>query len=202
MIRIKEAIIVEGKYDKIKLSSLVDGLIIETGGFRIFKDPEKMALLRRLAATRGLLILTDSDGAGFVIRRYLSGSIPAGQIRHAYIPDRYGKEKRKEKPGKEGKLGVEGIDAEELRQVLRRAGVCCEESGEPDNVTAPSEPITRADLFTLGLSGGQESAKKRQELLKALDLPEHLTAKTMLPVLNTLYTRDEFLVMWEKLQKS
>ena len=166
MIRIKEAIIVEGKYDKIKLSSLVDGLIIETGGFRIFKDPEKMALLRRLAATRGLLILTDSDGAGFVIRRYLSGSIPAGQIRHAYIPDRYGKEKRKEKPGKEGKLGVEGIDAEELRQVLRRAGVCCEESGEPDNVTAPSEPITRADLFTLGLSGGRKALKSAKNCSK------------------------------------
>lgn len=202
MIRIKEAIIVEGKYDKIKLSSLVDGLIIETGGFRIFKDPEKMALLRRLAATRGLLILTDSDGAGFVIRRYLTGSIPAEQIRHAYIPDRLGKEKRKEKPGKEGKLGVEGIDAEELRQVLRRAGVCCEECGESDQMITESEPITRADLFTLGLSGGQESAQKRQKLLKALDLPEHLTAKTMLPVLNTLYTRDEFLALWEKLQKS
>lgn len=202
MIRIKEAIIVEGKYDKIKLSSLVDGLIIETGGFRIFKDPEKMALLRRLAATRGLLILTDSDGAGFVIRRYLTGSIPAEQIRHAYIPDRFGKEKRKEKPGKEGKLGVEGIDAEELRQVLRRAGVCCEECGESDQMITESESITRADLFTLGLSGGQESAQKRQKLLKALDLPEHLTAKTMLPVLNTLYTRDEFLALWEKLQKS
>lgn len=202
MIRIKEAIIVEGKYDKIKLSSLVDGLIIETGGFRIFKDSEKMALLRRLAATRGLLILTDSDGAGFVIRRYLTGSIPAEQIRHAYIPDRFGKEKRKEKPGKEGKLGVEGIDAEELRQVLRRAGVCCEECGESDQMITESEPITRADLFTLGLSGGQESAQKRQKLLKTLDLPEHLTAKTMLPVLNTLYTRDEFLALWEKLQKS
>lgn len=188
MIHIKEAIIVEGRYDRIKLSSIVDGLILETGGFRIFKDKEKMAMLRRLAETRGLLILTDSDGAGFVIRRYLSGSIPKEQIRHAYIPDRYGKEKRKEKPGKEGKLGVEGIDADELLEVLQRAGVCCEESGEK----APGQPVTKADLFALGLTGGQNSVEKRAAVLKKLDLPGHLTAKTMLPVVNTLFTRAEF----------
>ena len=157
MIHIKEAIIVEGRYDRIKLSSIVDGLILETGGFRIFKDKEKMA-------------------------------IPKEQIRHAYIPDRYGKEKRKEKPGKEGKLGVEGIDADELLKVLQRAGVCCEESGEK----APGQPVTKADLFALGLTGGQNSAEKRAAVLKKLDLPGHLTAKTMLPVVNTLFTRAEF----------
>ena len=125
-LKIQEAVIVEGKYDKIKLSSLIDGLIIETNGFQIFKDPEQMAMIRRLAETRGILVLTDSDGAGFVIRNYLAGAIPAEQIKHAYVPDIFGKEKRKEKPSREGKLGVEGVPAQTILEALRRAGATCD----------------------------------------------------------------------------
>jgi ribonuclease M5 len=127
LIHVKEAVIVEGKYDKIKLSSLIDGLILPTNGFRIFKDPEKMALIRSLADTRGLLILTDSDSAGFLIRNYLSGCIAPEKIRHAYIPDILGKEKRKDKPSKEGKLGVEGVPISILKEALLRAGVSVDE---------------------------------------------------------------------------
>lgn len=171
MIQIREAVIVEGKYDKIKLSSIIDGLILETHGFQIFKDQEQMALLRKLAATRGLLVLTDSDGAGFVIRNYLRGCIPKEQIRHAYIPDLFGKEKRKKSPSKEGKLGVEGVPASVIREALEKAGVCCGE-GEP---TPKGPPITKADLFAAGLSGGEGSAARRLAFQKKLDLPERLS---------------------------
>ena len=194
MIHVKEAVIVEGKYDKIKLSSLIDGLILQTNGFRIFKDPEKMALIRSLADTRGLLILTDSDSAGFLIRNYLSGCIAPEKIRHAYIPDILGKEKRKEKPSKEGKLGVEGVPISILKETLLRAGVCVDEK-PPEQ----SRRITKTDLFLNGLSGRPESAKKRAELLKRLSLPEHLSAKALPEVLNSLMSYDEFVKIAEEL---
>lgn len=195
MIRIREAVIVEGKYDKIKLSSMIDGLIVETRGFGIFKDKEQMALLRRLAATRGLLILTDSDGAGFVIRNYLSGCIPKNQIKHAYIPDLFGKEKRKEKPSKEGKLGVEGVPASVIRQALERAGVCFEDGGPEEK----GPPITKADLMDAGLSGGEGSAEKRRLLQKKLDLPERLSPNGLLQILNATMTREEFFHLLQSL---
>lgn len=188
MIRVKEAVVVEGKYDRIRLASVIDGLILETGGFRIFKDAEKMALLRKLADTRGLLVLTDSDSAGFVIRRYLSGCIAPEKIKHAYIPDLFGKEKRKEAPSKEGKLGVEGMPQEALQEALRRAGVGFESEERP----APSRRITKTDLYLAGLSGGECSARKRCVLLQKLNLPEHLSAKSLPEVLNALMSYEEF----------
>lgn len=194
MIRVKEAVIVEGKYDKIKLSSLVDGVILETKGFGIFKDRERMELIRRLAASRGLVILTDSDGAGFLIRGKLTSCIPPEQIKNAYIPDLFGKERRKAEPSKEGKLGVEGMSLEVLRQALLRAGATVEEeAGEAARIgTASREKLTKADLFELGLSGRPDSAQKRRRLQKALDLPERLSANGLLQVLNALYGREEF----------
>ena len=189
MIHVSEAIVVEGKYDKIKLSSLIDGLIIETDGFRIFRDNEKMAMLRRLAATRGLVVLTDSDSAGFMIRHYLTGSIPAEQIRNAYIPDLFGKEKRKAAPSKEGKLGVEGVPAEAILEALRRAGVGTDEKEK----ISSARKITKTDLYLAGLSGGPGSSEKRRELLRRLKLPEHLSASAMPGVLNSLISYDDFL---------
>ncbi len=193
MIRVKEAIVVEGKYDKIKLSSLVDGLIVETDGFRIFRDKEKMAMLRRLAESRGLVVLTDSDSAGFLIRHYLAGSIPPEKIKNAYIPDIPGKEKRKPSPSKEGKLGVEGVPAEAILEALRRAG-----AGVREGPVSAGEKITKADLYLAGLSGGPESAEKRRELLRRLDLPGHLSANSMLEVLNSLTDRSGFLELVSK----
>lgn len=187
MIRVKEAIIVEGKYDKIKLSSLIDGLILQTNGFHIFKDPEQMALIRSLADTRGILILTDSDAAGFLIRNYLSGCIAPEKIRHAYIPDILGKEKRKRKPSGEGKLGVEGVPMAVLKEALLRAGV-----GMEGEMPFPVHRITKTDLFFCGLSGGPASTQKRAALLKRLSLPEHLSANALLEVLNGTLSYDEF----------
>ena len=189
MIKIKEAVIVEGKYDKIKLSSLIDGLIIETGGFQIFSDREKIELLRRLADTRGLLILTDSDSAGFLIRNHIQSCIPKEKIRHAYIPDLYGKEKRKLHPSKEGKRGVEGIDPEILLESIRRSGASAiEEAGSSEE----KRKITKLDLYEDGFSGGADSSKKRQVLLRELGLPERLTAKALVPVLNSLVNYEEY----------
>ena len=189
MIKIKEAVIVEGKYDTIKLSSLIDGLIIETGGFQIFSDREKIELLRRLADTRGLLILTDSDSAGFLIRNHIQSCIPKEKIRHAYIPDLYGKEKRKLHPSKEGKLGVEGIDPEILLESIRRSGASAiEEAGSSEE----KRKITKLDLYEDGFSGGADSSKKRQVLLRELGLPERLTAKALVPVLNSLVNYEEY----------
>lgn len=188
MIHVKEAIVVEGKYDKIKLSSVLDALIIETDGFRIFKDKEKMAMLRKLARTRGLVILTDSDSAGFLIRNYLTGSIPAEQIKHAYIPDLFGKEKRKAAPSKEGKLGVEGVPVETILEALRRAGVGAEEQEE----NSGERRITKTDLYLAGLSGGPGSSEKRRKLLRRLNLPEHLSASSLPGVLNSLMSYDDF----------
>ena len=190
MLKIQEAIVVEGRYDKNTLSQLVDTVILETAGFGIFKDKEKLSLLRKIGEKRGLIILTDSDGAGFVIRNYLKGALPQDQVKHAYVPDLFGKEKRKRKPGKEGKLGVEGIRPEVLENALRRAGATILE-GETQK--AGSSPLTKADLFACGLSGGEGSREKRQALLKKLDLPQHLTPNAMLPVLSALYDRESLL---------
>ena len=188
MLKIREAIVVEGRYDKNTLSQVVAAVILETSGFGIFKDKEKLALLRRVGEKRGLILLTDSDGAGFVIRNYLKGALPKDQVKQAYIPDIAGKERRKRRPGKEGKLGVEGMDPATLLSVLRRCGATFEEEGEK---TPAGEPITKADLFALGLSGGSGSAERRKALAKALDLPEHLSPNALLDVLNLLTTREE-----------
>ena len=189
MLRIREAIVVEGRYDKNTLSQVVDTLILETGGFQIFKDPERMALLDRAARRRGLVVLTDSDGAGFVIRSRIKGVIPARFLKHAYIPDVFGKERRKRQPGKEGKLGVEGMPPDVLERVLRRAGATFLEEGE--KVPRSGPPLTKGDLFAAGLSGGPGSAEKRQALLKRLELPEHMSANALLAVLNGCYSREE-----------
>ena len=185
--KVKEVIVVEGRYDKNALLQVVDAVIVETDGFSVFNNGEKLALLRRLAQKRGLILLTDSDGAGFVIRRYLKGAIPPEQIKQAYIPDVAGKERRKRKAGKEGKLGVEGMTPAVLLDTLRRAGATFE--GEEN--TAPDAHITKADLLDKGLIG-PHSAEKRQALLKKLDLPAHLTPNAMLEALNLLLTQAEF----------
>ena len=187
-LRIKEAIVVEGRYDKAALAGVADTLILETAGFGVFKDGERLALLRRLAEARGLIVLTDSDGAGFVIRNHLKGAIPKGQLKHAYIPDLYGKERRKRAPGREGKLGVEGMKPEVLRQAILNAGATVLDGAERDR---PAGDLTAADLFVLGLSGTPDAAARRAALLRRLDLPEHMSAKALLAALNALYTPEE-----------
>ena len=187
-LRIKEAIVVEGRYDKAAVAAVADTLILETAGFGVFKDGERLALLRRLAAVRGLIILTDSDGAGFVIRNHLKGAIPGGQLKHAYIPDVAGKERRKRAPGKEGKLGVEGMKPDVLREAILRCGATVLDENAPDR---PAGNLTPADLFALGLSGAPDAAARRVALLRRLDLPEHMGAKALLAALNALYTRTE-----------
>lgn len=189
MLKIREAIIVEGRYDKNTLRQIVDAPILETSGFGIFNDKEQLALLRAVAETRGLIVLTDSDGAGFVIRRYLRGAIDPALVKHAYIPDVEGKERRKATRSKEGKLGVEGMRPEVLIEALRRAGATLE--GETPRRSAGE--ITKADLYAAGLSGGPDSAAKRQKLLRALNLPARMSANAMLEALNALMCRDEFL---------
>lgn len=189
MLRIKEAIVVEGRYDKNTLSQVVDTLILETAGFGIFKNPEQMALLRRAAQRRGLIVLTDSDGAGFLIRSRIRGSIPTSQVKHAYIPDIYGKERRKRRPGKEGKLGVEGMPPQVLEEVLRRAGATVLGDNWKEPLQEP--PLTKADLMNAGLAGGPDSAARRQALLKELELPEHMSANALLSILNGCYSRAE-----------
>ena len=191
MFRIREAIVVEGRYDKNTLSQVMDTVILETAGFGVFKNQELVALLRRLAEERGLIVLTDSDGAGFLIRSRLKSALPQDRVKHAYIPDVYGKERRKRAPGKEGKLGVEGMTPAVLVEVLRRAGATFLEEGEGDR--GPKGGITKADLYALGLSGGPDAARRRQALLKHLKLPEHMSANALLPVLNALYDRESFL---------
>lgn len=186
MIHIHEAVIVEGKYDKIKLSSLIDAIIIETDGFSIFKDREKLALIRRLARQRGVLIITDSDAAGFKIRGFLNGALPPEQVRHAYMPDIFGKEKRKAAPSKEGKLGVEGIPPAIILQSLKRAGVLAEETEKPQ------KRVTKTDLFEDGFSGGPQSAERRRMLLKKLRLPQRLSANGLLEMINAMYTYEEY----------
>lgn len=186
MVKIREAILVEGRYDKNTLSQIVDAPILETAGFGIFKDKKQMALLRSVAEKRGLIVFTDSDGAGFVIRNHIKSAIPGKFLKHAYIPDIYGKERRKASPGKEGKLGVEGMTREVILEALRRAGATID--GEE---TAASSQITKQDLMALGLSGGSDASARRLALLKKLNLPEHMSANAMLQALNLLYSLEE-----------
>ena len=186
--KIREVIVVEGRYDKNTLSQVVDAVIVETGGFSVFHNKEKIDYLRRLARERGLILMTDPDGAGFVIRSYLKGSIPPEQIKQAYVPDIRGKERRKQRPGKEGKLGVEGMRPEVLLEALRRAGATIEGEDAP----LPGARITKADLYAAGLTGGADSRAARQRLLEQLDLPEHLSTNALLEVLNALMTREAF----------
>lgn len=186
MVKIKEAIVVEGRYDKNTLSQIVDAPILETSGFGIFKDKKQMDLLRKVAETRGLIVFTDSDGAGFVIRNHLKSAIPGKYLKHAYIPDVMGKERRKKTAGKEGKLGVEGMTCEVILDSLRKAGATF--AGEESE---PSATITKQDLMELGLSGGANATQMRLALLKKLNLPEHMSANAMLQALNLLLTLDE-----------
>lgn len=186
MVKIKEAIVVEGRYDRNTLSQIVNAPIFETRGFGIFKDKAQMALLRQVAQRRGLIVFTDADGAGFVIRNHLKSAIPSQYLKHAYTPDIFGKERRKSAPGKEGKLGVEGMRPEIILDALRKAGATFE--GEN---SAPVHQITKQDLIELGLSGGADASAKRLALLKKLDLPQHMSANAMLQALNLLYDIQE-----------
>ncbi len=186
MLKIREAIVVEGRYDKNTLSQIVDAPIFETHGFGIFKDKEQMALLRAVAAQRGLIVFTDSDGAGFLIRNHLKSAIPGAYLKHAYIPDIYGKERRKAAPGKEGKLGVEGMTPEVIVDALRASGATIENETGKDTAG-----ITKQDFVALGLSGGADSSQKRLHLQRKLGLPEHMSANALLQALNLLYTREE-----------
>ena len=195
MVKIREAIVVEGRYDKNTLSQVVDAPIFETNGFGIRKDKARMDLLRRVAEQRGLIVFTDSDGAGFVIRNFLKGAIPEKYLKHAYIPDIPGKERRKSAPGKEGKLGVEGMTPEILLACLKRAGATI--LGED---TPTEQPITKQDLFDLGLSGGANASDKRKKLMKKLALPEHLSPNGLLQALSLLYTREELTALAAQLE--
>lgn len=186
--KIREVIVVEGRYDKNTLAQVVDATIMDVGGFGVFNDKETLALLRRLAETRGVVIFTDPDGAGFVIRGHLKGALGTGRVLHAYAPDVFGKEKRKRRGGKEGKLGVEGMKPDVLLDALRRAGV----TFEGEDSLSRGEPITKADLLDAGLIGDGSKAK-RITLVKELSLPEHLSPNALLDVLNLLWTRQEFL---------
>ena len=189
-LRIREAVVVEGRYDKAALAGVVDTLILDTAGFGVFKDGERLELLRRLAERRGLIVLTDPDGAGFVIRSYLKGAIPKERLKHAYVPDVYGKERRKRAPGKEGKLGVEGMPPEVLRDAILRAGATV-----LDGESAPRARgnLTPADLFGLRLSGTPDASERRAALLRKLELPAHMSAKSLLAALNALYSSDEIM---------
>ncbi|MCI6851217.1 MAG: DUF4093 domain-containing protein [Clostridiales bacterium] len=186
MVKIREAIVVEGRYDKNTLSQIVDAPIFQTDGFGIFRDREKMRLLRRTAEKLGLIVFTDSDGAGFVIRSHIKSAIPEKYLKHAYIPDIPGKEKRKAAPGKEGKLGVEGMKPEIILEALRRAGATFDDGQAP-----AAGGITKQNMMELGLSGGPDSSAKRKKLIKTLDFPEHLSANALLQALNLLYSLDE-----------
>lgn len=188
MIKLREAILVEGRYDVNTVRQVVDTVVLETGGFRIFNNKEQLKVIRRIAETRGLIVLTDSDGAGFVIRNYLKGSLPQGRIKQAYVPDISGKERRKKHGSKEGKLGVEGMRPEVILEALRRAGATFE--GEED-ATATEKPITKADFFEWGLSGRPDSAARRTAVLKALDLPAHMTTNALLEFINAVGTRQQ-----------
>lgn len=191
MIRIKEAILVEGRYDVNTVRQVVDTVILETGGFRIFNNAEQLQMIRRIAAVRGLIVLTDSDGAGFVIRNYLKGALPKQQVKQAYIPDVLGKESRKRQVSKEGKLGVEGMRPIVIIDALRRTGATFLDDNTASERQAP--PIIKADLFAWGLSGGEGSAARRKLLLRKLDLPEHMTANALLEFINAVSTRSEIL---------
>ena len=195
-LKLRQAIVVEGKYDQNMLRQIVDTAIFTTNGFADMKDPALLRLLQQAAQTTGLVILTDSDGAGFLIRNTLKSALPVTGVLHAYIPDLPGKEKRKAAPGKEGLLGVEGMTPEILLKALRNAGA---EFADGSTPPPAREPITKQDLFALGLSGGPESAKKRAALLKALSLPAHMSANALLQALNVLFSREEFFTQARRL---
>ena len=195
MIKIKEAIVVEGRYDKNTLSQVVDAPIFQTDGFGIMHDKQQLELLRKVAQKRGLIVFTDSDGAGFVIRNKLKSCIDGQYLLHAYIPDIYGKERRKSTPGKEGKLGVEGMTPQVIVDCLLRCGATV----EGENIQSQPPQITKQDLVELGLSGGKDSSQLRRNLMKKLDLPEHMSANAFLQAINVLCTRDELIKLTEDL---
>ena len=184
-IKLSEAVIVEGKYDKIKLSNILDAFIIETNGFAVFKDKTKLSFIKKLAKERGIIILTDSDHAGFMIRNYISSGVPKEQIKNVYIPDIFGKEKRKNAPSKEGKLGVEGMTKEVIVEALSKAGITSLKS-------VCSDPVTTVDFYDLGLTGGAGSKAKRKALCKTLDLPEFLSTSSLISCINNFMTKEEF----------
>lgn len=194
MLHIEQAIIVEGKYDKIKLSSIVDAVIITTNGFSVIKDKEKLEIIRFFARNKGIIILTDSDTAGFKIRNYLKGAIKNGKIINVYAPDIFGKEKRKKAPSKEGKLGVEGIDADILLEAFKKAGVLSEETERREDL------VTKLDLYENGLSGGDNSSELRKRLLRELDMPQLMTTNSMLEIINTMMSKDEFYNIVKKIK--
>ena len=187
MLKIREAIVVEGRYDKNTLAQIVDAPILETKGFGLFKDPKQLELLRSVAKKRGLIVLTDSDGAGFVIRNHIKSAIPAKYLKHAYIPDVAGKEKRKAAPGKEGKLGVEGMSPEVLLAALKNAGATI----EGESTAWENDQITKQDFVAFGLSGGLNASERRKRLQNRLHLPEHMSANALLQALNLLLSREE-----------
>lgn len=193
MVKIKETILVEGRYDSNTLRQIVDAPVLETSGFGIFKDKKQMDLLRRVAEKRGLIVFTDSDGAGFVIRNHIKSAIPGKYLKHAYIPDIPGKEKRKSAPGKEGKLGVEGMTKEVILSALRASGATID--GEE---AAERASVTKQDFMELGLSGGKDSSRKRQALIKRLDLPEHISSNALLQAVNLLCSKEELASILEE----
>ncbi len=196
MLKVKQAVIVEGKYDKIKLDSIIDGVIVQTNGYSIFKDKEKLALIRFYAEKTGIIILTDSDSAGFKIRNYLKGAIPDGKIINVYIPDIFGKERRKLKPSAEGKLGVEGVSKKILLEAFEKAGITAEEKDETQN----TEKIDSLLLYELGLSGGKNSSFLRKKVLQYFGLPSLLSSSAMTDALNTMISPDELTEAVEKLK--
>lgn len=189
MIRIREAILVEGRYDVNTVRQVVDTVVLESGGFQVFNNAERMKLIRRIAAKRGLIVLTDSDGAGFVIRGFIRGALPPEQIKQAYIPDIAGKEHRKRRASREGKLGVEGMKPAVIEQALRRAGATFLDADASEETQ--TRPVTKADLYAWGLSGRPDSAARRRELLQRLDLPEHMSASALLEFINVASSREE-----------
>ncbi len=193
MVKIKEAIVVEGRYDKNTLSQIVDAPIFETSGFGIFKNKAQMSLLRQVAEKRGLIVFTDADGAGFVIRNHIKSAIPGKFLKHAYTPDILGKERRKATAGKEGKLGVEGMTPKVILEALRAAGATFE-----DGQGATTGCITKQDMVQLGLSGGPHAAEKRLLLLKKLNFPEHMSANALLQALNMLYSLEELTALLQE----
>lgn len=184
-IKLSQTVIVEGKYDRIRLANILDANIVELGGFRIFKNRERLGLIRRIAEKTGIIILTDSDAAGFKLRHYLSSAIDGGSIINVYIPEISGKEKRKTRPGKEHLLGVEGMSAETLAEAFRKAGI------SPDGTAARPAPLTKSDLYGMGLSGKEDSAQKRRKLCGMLDLPEKISANTLCEILPVILSEDE-----------
>ena len=194
MVKIKEAIVVEGRYDKNTLSQIIDAPIFQTNGFGIFKDKAQMKLLRQVAERRGLIVFTDADGAGFVIRNHIKSAIPGKYLKHAYTPDIMGKERRKSAPGKEGKLGVEGMNPQIILDALKKVGATMD--GE---MVAHHSELTKQDLMELGLSGGADASAKRLALLKKLELPEHMSANAMLEALNLLFSKEEIVQLLENL---